>query len=166
MSQCDQHEASLTEKQVEVLELLIEHRSTKQIAQILKISPSAVDKRLYGAADRLGESDRRKLARHYLELKATCKKHTGESSHLELPHSLPHSPGRDTEATGHFTFNDASSFTSFAPWTEDHRLPYLEKLDTRAGRLGRLAVIAATAVVIALLLLASLAIARTLGDLI
>ena len=166
VSESGQHEAVLTDKQVEVLDLLIEHRSTKQIAQILRISPSAVDKRLYGAADRLGESDRRQLARKYARLKDACEKHTGGFSHLEIPQTLTHSPDRDAEVPGRFTFNDAASFESFAPWTQDRRLPFLEKLDSRAGRLGRLALIVATAALIAMLLLASFAIARTLGGLI
>lgn len=166
VSKSRQQETVLTDKQVEVLDLLIEHRSTKQIAQILRISPSAVDKRLYGAADRLGENDRRQLARKYAKLKDDCEKHTGGFSHLEFPQALPHSLDRDAEAPGRFTFNDATTFESFAPWTQDRRLPFLEKIDSRAGRLGRLAIIVATAALIAMLLLASFAIARTLAGLI
>lgn len=156
----------LTDKQIEVLELLVDHRSTKEIARILGISPSAVDQRIYAAADRLGEADRRQLARKYLSLKLTCDKLTGGFSQVQRDGEKDEFDFQESQSAGIFRFNDATDFHQFAPWIEDSRLPLLEKLDDRTGPLGRLAVIVATAALLALLLLAGLAIARTLGDVI
>lgn len=55
----------LTEKQREVVLLLLDERSTKEIARIIGISPSAVEQRLKTIRHRYGDISRRELQRRY-----------------------------------------------------------------------------------------------------
>src|SRR6478752_3465006 len=50
--------AGLTAKQREVLDLLIEHKTSKEIARELGISPHTVDQRIQFAKEKLGASSR------------------------------------------------------------------------------------------------------------
>lgn len=54
--------SSLTEKQRAVLDLLIEHKTSKEISRILGISPHTVDQRIDTARARLGFATRGELA--------------------------------------------------------------------------------------------------------
>lgn len=55
----------LTEKQREVVHLLLDDRSTKEIARIIGISPSAVEQRLKTIRHRYGNITRRELQRSF-----------------------------------------------------------------------------------------------------
>lgn len=62
--------AELSSKHRDVLDLLIEHKTSKEISRILEISPHTVDQRLDSARSRLGLANRSELAaayRRYLE---------------------------------------------------------------------------------------------------
>lgn len=62
--------AELSSKHRDVLDLLIEHKTSKEISRILQISPHTVDQRLDSARSRLGLGNRSELAaayRRYLE---------------------------------------------------------------------------------------------------
>lgn len=61
--------ALLTAKQREVLDLLIEHKTSKEIAQILGISPYTVDQRINGARAHLSVERRGEVASAYRRLK-------------------------------------------------------------------------------------------------
>jgi len=54
---------TLTTKQYEALLLLADHLTSKEIARLLKISPSAVDQRIVNAMRRLNVNNRREAAR-------------------------------------------------------------------------------------------------------
>ncbi len=60
--------AGLTEKQCEVLDLLVEHMTSKQIGRELGISPHTVDQRIVFAREKLGARNRRELAMLYRDL--------------------------------------------------------------------------------------------------
>jgi DNA-binding CsgD family transcriptional regulator len=62
--------ADLTAKQIECLELVLQHRSSKQIAQTLGISPHTVDQRLDSARRKLGAATRQDAAMAYAASKA------------------------------------------------------------------------------------------------
>lgn len=62
--------ARLTAKHRACLDLLLEHRTSKQIARILDISKPTVDQRIAAARDILGASDRGDAALRYARLKA------------------------------------------------------------------------------------------------
>lgn len=55
----------LTEKQREIVHLLLDDRSTKEIARIVGISPSAVEQRLKSIRNPHGNISRRELQRHF-----------------------------------------------------------------------------------------------------
>ncbi|AMG75526.1 helix-turn-helix transcriptional regulator [Sphingopyxis granuli] len=59
----------LTEKQRACLDLLIEHKTSKEIARLLDISKHTVDQRLNAARDTLGARDRNETAFLYGQLK-------------------------------------------------------------------------------------------------
>ena len=62
--------ASLTNRQVAVLDLLVMHKTSKQIARELGISVHTVDQRIKAARQKLGANDRATLARTYTKLKS------------------------------------------------------------------------------------------------
>jgi DNA-binding CsgD family transcriptional regulator len=57
----------LTTKQREALRLLAYHRTSKEIAKLLGVSPSAADHRIESVCRKLGVQSRRDAARLYLE---------------------------------------------------------------------------------------------------
>ena len=61
--------ASLTDKQREVLDLLLEHKTSKEIARALQISPHTVDQRIQFAKDKLGAATRNEAAAAYRRLR-------------------------------------------------------------------------------------------------
>src|SRR6188768_4307779 len=60
--------AGLTAKQREVLDLLIEHKTSKEIARALGISPHTVDQRIFFAREKLGVTSRGEVAVAYRRL--------------------------------------------------------------------------------------------------
>ena len=64
--------ASLTAKQREVLDLLLEHKTSKEIARRLDISPYTVDQRINFAKDKLGARTRGEVAVAYRQLVESC----------------------------------------------------------------------------------------------
>ncbi|OYZ08233.1 MAG: hypothetical protein B7Y36_17210 [Novosphingobium sp. 28-62-57] len=68
---------SLSEKQREVLDLVVDRRTNKEIAAMLGISASAVEQRLQSARRKLGVDRRGDLARAYQRLLDTCANSTG-----------------------------------------------------------------------------------------
>lgn len=58
---------SLTDGQRECLRLVNEHRTSKEIAKILQISPFTVDQRLDAAKNKLGARTRKEAARIFAE---------------------------------------------------------------------------------------------------
>jgi DNA-binding CsgD family transcriptional regulator len=63
--------AALTDRQRQVLDLLIEHKSSKEIARALDISPHTVDQRIRFARDKLGVRTRSEVAVAYRRLLET-----------------------------------------------------------------------------------------------
>ena len=62
----------LTEKQRQVLDLLIQHKTSKEIALRLSISPYTVDQRIQFAKEKLGARTRSEAAVAYRRLLETC----------------------------------------------------------------------------------------------
>ncbi|MFM9937836.1 MAG: response regulator transcription factor [Novosphingobium sp.] len=60
--------AALTDKQRDVLDLLIEHKTSKEISRTLKISPHTVDQRIMLARAKLGVASRSEVAQAYRRL--------------------------------------------------------------------------------------------------
>ena len=72
--------ASLTAKQREVLDLLLEHMTSKEIARRLEISPYTVDQRINTAKDKLGARTRGEVAVAYRRLVGICEPSAYENS--------------------------------------------------------------------------------------
>jgi len=75
--------AGLTAKQREVLDLLIEHKTSKEIARQLGISPHTVDQRIQFAKDKLGAASRNEAAVVYRQLVVLSGRVTYEESRIE-----------------------------------------------------------------------------------
>lgn len=73
----------LTEKQRACLDLLIEHKTSKEIARLLDISKHTVDQRLNAARDTLGARDRKETAFVYGQLKQIYDRVTYDA--VEVP---------------------------------------------------------------------------------
>jgi DNA-binding CsgD family transcriptional regulator len=76
---------SLTAEQIEVLNLVRQNLSSKEIARLLGISKSAVDQRLDRARQVLGASSRREAARRFAELDAACDRITRDPAEVVYP---------------------------------------------------------------------------------
>lgn len=138
--------ASLTPAQTEVLDRVLLHKTSKQIARELDIAPNTVDQRVKAAWMKLGVKSRASAAREYARLKSICGQTTYGSA--GIPKSAL-SVDRGTE----------SDFDSKPP------IRHLEGIDQRFGRFGRLGAILAIALVIALSAMLVLNVAITLSGL-
>lgn len=74
--------ADLTDKQREVLDLLIQHKTSKEISRILGISPHTVDQRISLARAKLKLSSRNEVAQAYKSLIATYERTVYEESYV------------------------------------------------------------------------------------
>src|SRR6478736_5066616 len=86
--------AGLTGKQREVLDLLIEHKTSKEIARQLGISPHTVDQRIQFAKEKLGANSRSEVAQLYRRLVEICGQLTYENSGIAVsPELIDNGPG-------------------------------------------------------------------------
>jgi DNA-binding CsgD family transcriptional regulator len=79
----------LTDKQREVLDLLIEHKTSKEIGRQLGISPHTVDQRINFAKEKLGASSRSEAAVVYRRLVDVYGRTTYENSYVAEPRRSP-----------------------------------------------------------------------------
>jgi DNA-binding CsgD family transcriptional regulator len=75
----------LTSKQREVLDLLIQHKTSKEISRILGISPHTVDQRIMFARSKLGVGTRGEVAHAYRQLIELYEQPVYEHSHVGFP---------------------------------------------------------------------------------
>jgi len=155
----------LTGKERDVLNLVLERRTSKEIARQLNIVPNTVDLRLRTAKEKLCARDRNDAARIYGELLGACGKTTcGPTVISQTPTRPVAAPPEHRSAR--FTLHDAASFELSAPWEASQPTRLSEDWDYRFGRVWRIAAIPLGALGIALLALALIAIATNLGMLI
>lgn len=100
---------SITERQRAVLDLVLEHRTSKEIARELDIAPNTVDQRLNAARNKLNARDRAETARIYGHLLSLCGESTYGSSVIDSCTSLPLSKPQEAELSPVFMLNDVSS---------------------------------------------------------
>ena len=136
----------LTAKQAEVLDLLLQHKTTKQIARDLGIAPNTVDARIAAVREKWGTTDRKATARVYAHLLETCEKSPCGFSRLDRDLTPDHGLLRELPGSPLFTVADAQSFEH---WPVKRERPgILEILDARFGKIGR--VMAASALALGL----------------
>ena len=75
----------LTEKQREVLDLLLEHKTSKEIARTLGISPHTVDQRIFFAKEKLGAASRSEVAVAYRRLVGVSGRVTYQETRIAAP---------------------------------------------------------------------------------
>lgn len=155
----------LTEKERAVLDLVLQHKPTKQIARELGVAPNTVDMRLRSAREKLGAPDRNSAARAYTNLLTTCGKTTCGSPVMEVPDFLPITEATDREEAASFVLQDAGWIDRPAPWDTMVELPTgLEALSDRLGGWARIALVIGLAALLAMTVLATFAIAHSLSQ--
>ena len=167
-----------TEKQCRVLDLLIEHKTSKEIARALGISPFTVDQRIALARAKLGVSSRNELAARYRAMRKTPSQSPPEISAYSDGEQLESSYesevyGSSTAEGNENPINDparqqgggiTASVVSdqeekFCP--TDSNLGYRvgpEVFEGRSGGLWRLGAIVATALLLVMMILGLFAI--------
>ncbi|MGX7894268.1 helix-turn-helix domain-containing protein [Tsuneonella sp. HG222] len=162
-----------TDRQVEIMDLLARHMTSKQIGQELGISPSSVDKHILRASHKLGLSDRNAAAREWADMQAhRPAQPVGEAARKLPPQFSPLDPQagfvpselRDLPGSPLFTVHDAAAFGDWV--MPRRRRPVLEKLDENFGVFGRVAAVVVLAGFLAMTIVLSLAIADGIDRLI
>lgn len=157
---------SLTEKQREVLDLVLRHKSSKEIARALQISPYTVDQRIASARQKTGSASRGELARNYSLLLEICEETAYEFPYVDSSAEPDQTLEQDLTRDPVFTLSDVAVIDMRPPWKPQ---PYskvgLEALDNRFGIFGRVLAIFGLSALIALMFLALVAIAETLTKL-
>lgn len=139
----------LTERQREVLHLLVGGLSEKEIAAELKISPSRVTQHVRALKDRLGTESRRGLvaaAKHF----PACEKLTGQN--IPVPGSVAIRNATAGAAPDQIVFADAMPLRLPAPWESDAYRVGPGAFDGPGGNWLRIAAIVATSLGIPILL--------------
>jgi DNA-binding CsgD family transcriptional regulator len=148
--------ASLTEKQREVLDLLLEHKTSKQIARQLRISPHTVDQRIQFAKYKLGARTRSEAAVAYRRLLETCERMTYENLGLAPERSDEDDTGEANASIEELSPPNWTGSDSGREVAADYQVGQ-GMFDGRHGTLVRLGAIIAIAVLIVLLVSGALA---------
>lgn len=155
---------SLTKKQREVLDLLIEHKTSKEIARALRISPYTVDQRINFARSKLGVASRNEAAAAYRRLAGIYGQSVYRPS--DLSHVSGHGDDDDGTREGLNSAltapNRTHSDDRVGPMTDYQVVP--ELFEGRYGTLMRLGAIIIIAVFLVFLVLGGLAIFSELSE--
>lgn len=156
--------AELTAKQREVLDLLIEHKTSKEIARLLRISPHTVDQRIQLAKDKLGARNRNEAAALYRRLTETYGQMTYENSCIaEAVLRLDNGGGTQGSLPEHGLRERTPSEPTLGAEVDYQVVP--ELFEGRYGTLIRLGAIVAIALFLVLLVLGGLAMFTQLSEL-
>jgi len=141
--------AQLTEKQHEVMRLVSENRTSKEIAWNLGISESAVNQRIEGVRNRTGFPPRAELARTYRQyisdLEFSCNDITGKIPQVPSAAGSPSFPGQDNPDED-LVLADPLTFPVSAPWQDGRHIRVVpEVLDGANAGLSRVVAMVAIA---------------------
>ena len=155
----------LTDRQRQVLDLLLDHLTSKEIARRLQVSPYTVDQRIQFARKKLGAKSRSELAVEYRRLKAIYGRTVYEESYMAPP-AIPLEKGRGSDTDYLISGKRPESIED----REDEKkmsdfqvAP--EWFNGRHGTLARIVVIVIIAFILILLGLGGLAIFSSLSEL-
>lgn len=163
---------SLTAGQVAVLALVVRHMTSKQIARELGIAASTVDQRVKALFAKLGVADRASAARRLIELNEICGRTIYGSSEIDGAAGGRDSAPRElaAEQSGPVFFpKDSHGLHADGLFQVEHEpgmSRFLEVVDLRFGRLGRVGIVVAMSFALALLALVVTAIGAALSDLV
>jgi DNA-binding CsgD family transcriptional regulator len=179
----DDHDI-FTDKQRRVLDLLIEHKTSKEIARALGISPYTVDQRISLARAKLGVSSRNELAARYREMREAADHSSASGFALsdgeqtaggpensdahdaatigpsERP--IPH-PETQSDGPAAHPVSVRDRFPCPTPGDPDYRVGP-EMFEGSSGGLWRLGAVVATALVLVVTILVVFAIFNQLND--
>lgn len=162
----DLEKGLLTDKQTEVLDLVLLHKSSKDIARTLGISPYTVDQRITAARRKFRVDSRAELARAYMQYRDVCGPTAYEFSHLAETAQDEHQPGQALPEEPVLELADAIPLRWNAMWQDQSfLLAGLEELDRRAGPAGRLSIVGMLALALAIAALVMASLAETLSRL-
>jgi DNA-binding CsgD family transcriptional regulator len=154
----------LTVKQREVLDLLIEHKTSKEIARLLRISPHTVDQRIQFAKDKLGARSRNEAAAVYRRLLETYGQVTHENSYVAYGAAgVDNGDGTQGPLPERSHWERTRSAQPASTEADYQVVP--ELFDGRYGTLVRLGAIISIAVLLVILVLGGLAIFSQLSEL-
>ncbi|WP_422060853.1 helix-turn-helix transcriptional regulator [Sphingopyxis sp.] len=152
----------LTDKQRACLDLLIEHKTSKEIARLLDISKHTVDQRLTTARDALGASDRNETAVTYRRLKQTYDRMTYDAVGIPPTPTLVRSEFPDGSPPNLMELQDSSELPGRL---SSKRSPFGDLLRPDHNSAGRIGITLALIGVIVLISLGGLSIGQTLTEL-
>lgn len=118
----------LTAKQREVLDLLIQHKTSKEISRLLGISPHTVDQRIMLARGKLGVASRNEIAQAYRRLVEIYEQPIYELSHIGFP-PLPAETSRRE-----YMDDDASETLTMSPALQASGIEGTAQVQTMPGR--------------------------------
>ena len=157
--------AGLTAKQREVLDRLIEHKTSKEIARELGISPHTVDQRIQFAKEKLGAASRSEVALLYRRLVEICGQLTYQDSRIAASAAVADN-GPGTQAGSLSLLRRRERAYPHQPRETEADYPVVPELfEGRYGTLIRLGAIIAIAVFLVILVLGGLAIFSQLSEL-
>lgn len=157
--------AVLTAKQREVLDLLVQHKTSKEIARELGISPHTVDQRIQFAKSKLGAATRGELAQEYRRLCAICEAMTYENSRIApQPEHVEISPldGGESNAPNPAP---ADAISETGPGGEEEVRVVPEMFEGPFGNLMRIGAILMMALAIVFLALGGMAVFKEVSHL-
>lgn len=160
---------SITDRQRAVLNLVLEHRTSKEIARELEIAPNTVDQRLNAVRNKLNARDRAETARIYAYLQNICGESICGSTVLDS-HTLPQlSQVQEAAISPVFMLNDAAvAHTGAMQLEEWESMGMTRDLGARGfdSKLGRLGIIVAIAIGVAVVVATILSVMNALNALI
>jgi DNA-binding CsgD family transcriptional regulator len=163
----------LTAKQREVLDLLIQHKTSKEISRILGISPHTVDQRIMLARGKLNVATRSEVAHAYRKLveengqQAICERSVYDDSHIAIPPRLEPVRGQEDAVIAAHSAETAprlSGETVSPDRPYYHVLP--EMFDGPYGTLARLGYIATVTVFLIVAVLGGLSMYAQLASIV
>lgn len=150
----------LTDKQVEVLELLSMHKTSKEIGREIGISPNTVDQRLNAVRDKWGTPNRKETVRLYLALKETCGQTIYQNSLVGLGDEWREMASDDPRPA--FGLPQSAEMRG-ANFGEVRTRVLLDRFDARFGFIGRIGAVISLALLTAITLVLVLVIADVMG---
>lgn len=152
---------ALTQKQREVLDLLVQFKTSKEIAIVLGVSPHTVDQRIQYAKRVFGVEARSELAQRYRAALQTYGRMTYEDSHV--PNSDPPEQIAEQDNLPNPIAPNATNDVD-AMRTNAGRSVVPELFEGRNGVLFRLGAIAMTAFLLVMVALGGIAIFSVVSD--
>jgi len=145
-----------------VLDLLIEHKTSKEIARILRISPHTVDQRIQFAKDKLGAHSRSEAAMAYRRLREIYGQVTYEDSGIAVLAGPPQD-GLVPQVPFQETLRGMRTQSIPSADTELDYAVVQELFEGRHGTLVRLGAIVAIAVLLVIVVVGGVAILSQLS---